>query len=185
MAIAVVAAVATATAVTCQLFAHADVLAATSHFTTKVLGHGGFGRVYSGDIAGMRVAVKLWTCSRANPTTYETLAANRAVWEEIKTMSTLRHDRIVQMVGYSVTQNPQPPIIITKLMERSALISQDFIDGKSAGRITIPLSWVQCVQILADIAEGLAFMHAQRYIHGDIKPHNICVSEAYRAVIGI
>ena len=89
------------------------------------------------------------------------------------------------MVGFAVMDNPKPPIILTQLLERNSLIAYEFNGGIRGERTTIALTcWKHGIQVLADIAEGIAHMHERRYIHGDINPRNIFVSASLRAVVG-
>jgi serine/threonine-protein kinase/endoribonuclease IRE1 len=39
----------------------------------------------------------------------------------------------------------------------------------------------QCMSILQDLAQGLAFLHRRSIVHRDLKPHNVLLTEAGRA----
>ena len=43
--------------------------------------------------------------------------------------------------------------------------------------------WNARLQLLCDVAEGMAQMHAKRYIHRDLKPDNVLVGSDGRAKI--
>ncbi len=90
----------------------------------------------------------------------------------IKFMSKLRHKNIVSFVEQGVYQdeeNGECEYVITNYFSGELLADKLNREGC--------LSFDESVRILKDILEGLKYLHEQDYIHNDITPRNIMLSE--------
>lgn len=90
----------------------------------------------------------------------------------IKFMSKLRHKNIVSFVEQGVYQdeeNGECEYVITNYFSGELLADKLNREGC--------LSFDESVRILKDILDGLKYLHEQDYIHNDITPRNIMLSE--------
>lgn len=132
------------------------------------LGKGGFATVYLAKFHGMEVATKVINESLA-PDIKQLFA------REVGVMSALHHPHIVLMLG--LVEEPQ--CIIMPLMKKGSL--QDVINK---GNVSMAMK----LKYLLGAAKGMAFIHGNKVIHGDLKPLNILIDEndvAYVADFGL
>ncbi|MCC6394869.1 MAG: protein kinase, partial [Bryobacterales bacterium] len=124
------------------------------------LGRGGFGRVYRAfdPTMGRMVAVKTLTAG-GDP---ELLLRFR---NEAASAGKLHHKNIVTI--YDFGEHEGEPYIVMELLE-----------GEDLQRVIAshrPLSLVQKMQIMAEVAQGLQHAHSHGVVHRDVKPANIMV----------
>ncbi|GAB1288971.1 Tyrosine-protein kinase [Apodemus speciosus] len=87
---------------------------------------------------------------------------------EANLMKQLQHPRLVRLYAV-VTQ--EPIYIITEYMENGSLV--DFLKTPSGIKLNIN----KLLDMAAQIAEGMAFIEEQNYIHRDLRAANILVSD--------
>ena len=63
---------------------------------------------------------------------------------------------------------------------------ENFIEAKKEEAALLPNSWTEndALRLIAQLINGLSFLHEKEVIHRDIKPSNIFLGENERLVIG-
>ncbi len=137
------------------------------------LGHGAMGTVYRAHDPLIDRTVAIKTVSYAGFSREESESFEERFYREAKSAGRLNHPNIVTIhdVGRSGDL---------------AYIAMEFLDGRSLRQIldsgvVLPLETI--AKIVIQIAEGLAFAHANGVVHRDIKPANIMVQDNYTVKI--
>ncbi|CAL1404372.1 unnamed protein product [Linum trigynum] len=148
---------------------------ATDDFSEKrIIGKGGFGVVYKGDLHdGTQVAVK--RMESAGPMGSKGLKEFQA---EIAVLSNVRHRHLVAFLGYCINESER--LLVYEYMSRGTL-GQHLFD-----RHRHPLTWKQRITIALDVARGVEYLHSlaqQSFIHRDLKPSNILLGDDMRAKV--
>lgn len=134
----------------------------------RVLGEGGFGRVYLAYDPHLDRLVAL-KVPLFGP---EDKKRSERFLKEARAASRLRHSAIVP--AYECDQVDGCLYIVFEYVEGVPL-STRIRDGR--------VERIQAVEWVRDLADALAFAHANRVIHRDIKPHNILINTRERPFI--
>ncbi|XVE50090.1 hypothetical protein DITRI_Ditri01bG0133300 [Diplodiscus trichospermus] len=155
-------------------FPYKDLVAATKGFDEKeLLGHGGCGQVYRGElpVSKVQIAVKR-IFSKSQQGMKEFIA-------EIATIGRLRHPNLVRLLGYCRGEN-------------ELFLVYDFLPNGSLDKFLynepeIVLNWYQRLNIIKDVASALTYLHEewlQVIIHRDIKASNVLLDDKLNAKLG-
>ncbi|XP_015958238.1 receptor-like kinase TMK4 [Arachis duranensis] len=149
----------------------------TNNFSEEnILGRGGFGVVYKGELPdGTKIAVKrMESVAMGNKGMNEFQA-------EIAVLSKVRHRHLVALLGYCINGNER--ILVYEYMPQGTL-TQHLFEWRELG--CAPLTWKQRVAIALDVARGVEYLHSlaqQSFIHRDLKPSNILLGDDMRAKV--
>ncbi|WVZ78798.1 hypothetical protein U9M48_026450 [Paspalum notatum var. saurae] len=125
----------------------------------RILGRGGYGTVYKGQLSdGTVVAIKRLD---ENATLFD--------FNSELQLPSLQHITLIRLLGWCVHEKEM--ILVYEFMCRGSL-DQTILDKTRRAL----LNWHMRLRIIKGIAEGLVYMHKQSLswiIHGDLKPSNI------------
>ncbi|CAN6342731.1 unnamed protein product [Urochloa humidicola] len=155
------------------VFLLSDLKAATNNFSYEYLiGCGGFGTVYKGQLhGGPTVAIKRCFSSDSSSDQKYLSCQFEA---EIRLLLNLRHKNIVNLLGYCVERGER--ILVYEYMPNGSL--KNFISGTGKGT---PLDWSLRYQIIMGIAQGIVYLHEYcgfTILHRDLKPSNVLLDSA-------
>mmetsp|Transcript_19734 Transcript_19734/g.35757 ORF Transcript_19734/g.35757 Transcript_19734/m.35757 type:complete len:345 (-) Transcript_19734:80-1114(-) len=137
------------------------------------VGAGASAEVYRATWKGQAVAVKMfWNLMPRSHK--EMMVLNR----EVRILAQAQHPNLAQLYGVVIAHG-QPLRIVT-----------DFCEGGSlAGLIydepTWSLTWDQKLQVCADTASGMVYLHKQRIIHRDLKSPNLLLNKSIKSVADV
>lgn len=154
-----------------QTFTFQELAVVTKNFTPEsLLGEGGFGRVYKGQLesTGQLVAVKQLDRNG--------LQGNREFLVEVLMLSLLHHPNLVNLIGYCADGDQR--LLVYELMPLGSLEDHlhDLPPKKEA------LDWNTRMKIAAGAAKGLEYLHDKAnppVIYRDLKSSNILLDEGF------
>ncbi|GJV00931.1 kinase-like domain, phloem protein 2-like protein [Tanacetum coccineum] len=151
-----------------------DIKSATNNFNeNKVIGNGGFGRVYKGKLSHSKgksmVAIKRLDQKYKQ--------GDPEFLKEIRMLSCYKHKNLISLLGFCKEEDEM--ILIYEYASRGSL---DRILNKAT------FTWTQRLKICLDAAKGLSFLHdpngtQQRILHRYIKSANILLDESLNAKV--
>ncbi|KAM9377030.1 insulin-like growth factor 1a receptor [Pholidichthys leucotaenia] len=148
----------------------------------RELGQGSFGMVYEGIAKGVvkdepetRVAIK---------TVNETASMRERIefLNEASVMKEFNCHHVVRLLG--VVSQGQPTLVIMELMTRGDLKShlRSLRKENSTSQVLPPLK--KMIQMAGQIADGMAYLNANKFVHRDLAARNCMVAEDFTVKIG-
>ncbi|GMN50406.1 hypothetical protein TIFTF001_019566 [Ficus carica] len=153
-----------------KTFSLSELEKATDKFSSKrILGEGGFGRVYRGLMEdGVEAAVKLLTRDNHN--------GDREFIAEVEMLSRLHHRNLVKLIGICIEGRRR--CLVYELVPNGSVESHLHGVDKVKG----PLDWDARMKIALGAARGLAYLHEDsnpRVIHRDFKASNVLLEDDF------
>ncbi|KAF3795357.1 Serine/threonine-protein kinase [Nymphaea thermarum] len=157
--------------ITTRIFKFNELAEATDNFKADCLvGEGGFGRVYKGQLKSTGQAVAVKQLDRNG------LQGNREFLVEVLMLSLLHHPNLVNLIGYCAEGDQR--VLVYEYMPLGCLEDHllDLAPGKN------PLEWHIRMKIAAGAARGLEYLHDEAnppVIYRDFKASNILLDEEF------
>ncbi|XP_052150841.1 L-type lectin-domain containing receptor kinase SIT2 [Oryza glaberrima] len=155
-------------------FSYKDLFHATDGFSDKrLLGIGGFGRVYRGVLPSSKAEVAVKKVAHGSRQGMREFVA------EVVSIGRLRHRNLVQLLGYCRRKGEL--LLVYDYMPNGSLDKQLYDQGK------ITLSWAQRFRIVRGVASGLLYLHEdweQVVVHRDIKASNVLLDADMNGRLG-
>ncbi|CAI5479606.1 unnamed protein product [Closterium sp. Yama58-4] len=167
-----------------RAFSYAELHAATGGFApARVIGEGGFGKVYRGRMVlpqaadggatrERELAVKVTNGKQFTERDLQCFEA------EVVAMSAMNHPNILRLEGVAMDMEQRPILVyelipggdVRKLLQR-------------VRRNEARFSWRDRVKVALGCAKALAIIHENRFIHRDFKSSNVLLREDFTAVL--
>lgn len=160
-----------------RVFTVPELTSATESFSERrLVGRGGFARVYRATLAGSGsgedVAVKRWDDG----------SSATELMNELTTLATIAHPNLLQVLGFAHLP-PTDLMLVMPLMARGSL--HDALHGAgAAGSYGSELDTPWRVALLAGLARGVRALHVKKIVHRDVKSANVLIGDDGRAVLG-
>ncbi|XP_039019411.1 L-type lectin-domain containing receptor kinase IV.1-like [Hibiscus syriacus] len=155
-------------------FKFKDLYVATNGFKDKgLLGSGGFGRVYRGDLPSSKLEVAVKRVS------HESRQGMKEFIAEIVSLGRLRHRNLVQLLGYCRRKGEL--LLIYDYMPNGSL------DKYLYDQSNLTLNWRQRFKVIKGVASGLFYLHEgweQVVIHRDVKASNVLLDGELNGRLG-
>ncbi|GJW49616.1 kinase-like domain, phloem protein 2-like protein [Tanacetum coccineum] len=151
-----------------------EVKSATNNFTdTKIIGKGGFGNVYQGELSQSRGKTKA-AFKRLDRKHGQ---GDPQFWKEVMMLSRYTHENLISLLGFCDEGGEK--ILVYEHASNGSL-------DRHLGSTT--LTWSQRIRICHDAAKGLCYLHEDkgnhhRVLHRDIKSSNILLDENWKAKV--
>ncbi|CAN6309164.1 unnamed protein product [Urochloa humidicola] len=161
-------------------FTYKNLFDATEGFKTKrLLGIGGFGRVYKGVLPKSKLEVAVKRVS------HESRQGIKEFVAEVVSIGRLRHRNLVQLLGYCRRKGEL--LLVYDYMPNGSLDKYLYGGKEGAEKATPTLDWAQRFRIIKGVASGLLYIHEdweQVVIHRDIKASNVLLDSDMNARLG-
>ncbi|KAI3843124.1 hypothetical protein MKX03_031303 [Papaver bracteatum] len=160
-------------------FSYKDLYIATNGFKEKkLIGNGGFGKVYKGVLPASKVQVAVKRIS------HNSKQGVREFISEINSIGHLRHRNLAHLLGYC--RRDGELLLVYDYMPNGSLDKLIFRKNNSDSASPI-LDWNQRFQIIKGVACGLVYLHEdweQVVVHRDIKASNVLLDGEMNARLG-
>ncbi|XP_015577146.2 probable serine/threonine-protein kinase PBL23 isoform X1 [Ricinus communis] len=157
--------------ISADIFTFRELSSATKNFNPdNLIGEGGFGRVYKGQMEKTNQVVAVKQLDRNG------FQGNREFLVEVLMLSLLHHPNLVNLVGYCADGDQR--ILVYDYMPNGSLEDHllDLAPGKK------PLDWKTRMKIAEGAARGLEYLHESAnppVIYRDFKASNILLDEDF------
>lgn len=155
----------------------------------KALGQGSFGMVYEGIIYNLKPDKPETRCAIKTVNESASMRERIEFLQEASVMKAFSCQHVVKLLG--VVSKDQPVFVIMELMSHGDLKSylrshrpdNDPNDETTRPRGTPP-TLKQILQMAAEIADGMAYLTANKFVHRDLAARNCMVAEDLTVKIG-
>ncbi|PWA90519.1 protein kinase-like domain, Phloem protein 2-like protein [Artemisia annua] len=153
-----------------------EIISATNNFDeSKVIGRGGFGKVYAGELSLSQSGEKSLVAIKRLDRKYG--QGDPEFFKEIRMLTCYRHENLISLLGFCCQGDEM--ILIYEHASRGSL--DRYLSSAD-------LTWTQRLRICIDAAKGLSFLHdpngtQQRVLHCDIKSANILLDNNMTAKV--
>jgi serine/threonine-protein kinase len=141
-----------------------QLLAGTSYEIVAEIGSGGMGVVY--EVEHVRLK-KRYVAKVIHDAIRNEAGAVRRMEREAQVLAALRHPNVVEVHDFGATTDGAPYFVMDKL---EGMNLRKLLDSGRVPR-------VRAIEIVADILDALAYVHARGIVHRDIKPENVFLSD--------
>ncbi|KAJ7266623.1 kinase-like domain-containing protein [Mycena rebaudengoi] len=140
--------------------------------TNRQIGQGGFADIFLGRYKGQDVALKRLRVYRQEP---NEILQFQNLLQEVLTWVHLKHDYVLPFLGLDQQSfEGYPPCIVTPFMRNGTL--EKFAKNRRG-----ILTNRQVDLLLFETAQGLAHLHSQNIVHGDIRGGNVLIDSEEHA----
>lgn len=157
-------------------FSYKDLFHATGGFENKnLLGIGGFGRVYKGELPRSRLKIAVKRVS------HDSKQGMKEFIAEIVSIGRLQNRNLVQLLGYCRRKGEL--LLVYEYMPNGSL--DKYLHNAKEGNSA--LSWAQRFRIIKGIASGLLYLHEEWekvVVHRDIKGSNVLLDSEMNGRLG-
>lgn len=162
-----------------RVFTYKELAVATKNFArSELLGRGGFGSVYKGQLRDKTVIAVKSIAKDSRQGENEFLA-------EVSIIGKIRHRNLVRLRGWCIEK--EKLMVVYDYMSNGSL-DKWIVTTEDQDESTTPvLLWNARYNILSGISGALAYLHEewqQCILHRDVKPSNILLDEKFNAYLG-
>ncbi|XP_074324565.1 putative serine/threonine-protein kinase PBL23 [Apium graveolens] len=157
--------------ITSKVFTFGELATATQNFhPKKLIGNGGFGRVYKGQLKQNNKIVAIKQLDK------NAMQGNTEFLEEVAALSHVQHPNLVNLIGYCT--DGQQKILVYEYLSNGSLEDHLFeVSGKKP-----PLDWSTRMKIAKGVAQGLEYLHDSPnspIVYRDFKASNILLDDEF------
>ncbi|NWX78382.1 IGF1R factor, partial [Alca torda] len=150
----------------------------------RELGQGSFGMVYEGLALGLVTEGEETKVALKTVNELATMRERIEFLNEASVMKAFKCHHVVRLLG--VVSQGQPALVIMELMTRGDLKSYLRSlrpDAENNPGLPLP-SLKDMIQMAGEIADGMAYLNANKFVHRDLAARNCMVSEDFTVKIG-